>query len=256
MKMFKNNPQIGQEILNVPMGEMIQQMAGSIAEAQLKLDSNSIEVAEMMGGLKAITKTVNGQEIMTFEDSRVFFGTEKVKVSDAVAIYNSTPDTALKGQIFDKSSGGANQDKFEEDGTSQATDKPIKLKAGIDGDVEIVIPSRKSMLELGFSPTFYQFVDTVIKVSISIQFTREGSSNYEYSRKNEQKGGSLGFGFRRGFTSNRSVTTTQVNAGFSQKFSYSAEASSLLQTKLVPIPPPAILEERIRQMMDMNAEKS
>jgi hypothetical protein len=47
------------------------------------------------------------------------------------------------------------------------------------------------------------------------------------------------------------VSTSQVNASYSQKYSYSAEGSSLLRTKLVPIPPPAILEERIRQQMEL-----
>ena len=42
---------IGQELLNVPMGDMIRQMAFSIAEAQYQLDENSINVAEMMGGM-------------------------------------------------------------------------------------------------------------------------------------------------------------------------------------------------------------
>lgn len=251
--MFRNNPQIGQELLNVPMGEMIEKMAFSIAEAQMKLDSNSIEVAEMMGGLKAITTTIkdeNGddKEIITFEDSRVFFGSEKVRVADAVVIYNNTTDEATKSQIFTTGSGGKNQDKFEE----VTSGGDIKLKANVDEANEVIIPSRKSMLELGFSPTFYQFVDTMIRVQIGITFTREGSSSYEYSKKQEQKGGSFGFGFRRGFRSNNTVTTTQVNASYSQKFSYSAEGSSLLQTKLVPIPPPALLEERIRKLIEAN----
>ena len=47
-----------------------------------------------------------------------------------------------------------------------------------------------------------------------------------------------------------------MNAGFSQKYSYSAEGSSVLQTKLVPIPPPAILEERIQQQMEIAREES
>ncbi len=41
---------IGQELLNVPMGDMIRQMAFAIAEGQYQLDENSINVAEMMGG--------------------------------------------------------------------------------------------------------------------------------------------------------------------------------------------------------------
>ncbi len=45
---------IGRELLNVPMGDMIRQMAFAIAEAQVKLDESSIKVAEMMGGLRTI----------------------------------------------------------------------------------------------------------------------------------------------------------------------------------------------------------
>jgi len=41
-----------------------------------------------------------------------------------------------------------------------------------------------------------------------------------------------------------------VDASYSSKYSYSAEGSSLLRTKLATVPPPTILEERIRSMMD------
>ena len=60
--MFRTSPKIGQELLDVPMGDMIQQMAFAIAEAQIKLDTNSIEVAQMMGGLKTITANIGGEE--------------------------------------------------------------------------------------------------------------------------------------------------------------------------------------------------
>ena len=33
-----------------------------------------------------------------------------------------------------------------------------------------------SMMELGFSPTFYQFIDTIIEVKIAIKMTREYTS--------------------------------------------------------------------------------
>ncbi|QEI11576.1 hypothetical protein [Cellvibrio japonicus] len=45
---------IGQELLTAPMGDMIRQMAFTIAEAQYKLDENSITVAKMMGGLTTV----------------------------------------------------------------------------------------------------------------------------------------------------------------------------------------------------------
>jgi hypothetical protein len=112
------------------------------------------------------------------------------------------------------------------------------------------------MLELGFAPTFYQFVDTIIEVKISIRYSQEGSRTVETQTNNKQSSFGINrVGFARGVRVGRSVTTSQVNASYSQKYSYSAEGSSLLRTKLVPIPPPAILEERIRKQMELLNEK-
>ncbi|MDO6743885.1 hypothetical protein Q4553_04820 [Tenacibaculum soleae] len=309
--MFRKNPSIGQELLDVPMGDMIRQMAFSIAEAQMALDSNSIEVAEMMGGLKAVKDTIkdsngNEQEFINFKDSRVFFGKEKVQLTDAVELYNSNSDQAYRAAIEAKFNGDTEagydrevidvsaapldtgttftpdsqknpevyyRDKtntkwyqykgdtyIELDGSNgKATPTTIPGKKMVipgRGTREVMLPQRLSMLELGFSPTFYQFVDTMIRVSISIKFTREGSSSFSYDSKTESKDKSIGFSWRKGLKANNTVTTTQVNAGFSQKYSYSAEGSSVLQTKLVPIPPPAILEERIQQQMEIAREES
>ncbi|MDC1162416.1 hypothetical protein OAT18_03130 [Tenacibaculum sp.] len=307
MNMFSQNPRIGQELLDVPMGDMIRQMAFSIAEAQMALDSNSIEVAEMMGGLSPVKSTIkdsngNEQEFINFKDSRVFFGKEKVRLSDAVELYNSNTDQGYRAAIFAKfltNETEAGYDKevvnvsgnpstatttFTPDNQKNAsvyyrqgsnwftysstndsyssmsaaptvvTGKKM-MKPGVEDRI-LTLPQRLSMLELGFSPTFYQFVDTMIRVSISIKFTREGSSSFSYDRKTESKDRSIGFSWRKGLKANKTVTTTQVNAGFSQKYSYSAEGSSVLQTKLVPIPPPAILEERIQQQMEIVREEA
>lgn len=102
-----------------------------------------------------------------------------------------------------------------------------------------------SLLELGFTPTFYQFVDTVIEVKISISFATETS----YQRSSSSFKASMAGGFFLGFGGG-SVRTTSVNASFASKYNYSAEGSSLLRTKLVVVPPPTILEERIRRMLD------
>ncbi len=258
MNMLKETPRIGQQLLDVPMGEMIESMAMSIAKAQMALDTNSIEVAEMMGGLSVVKGELNGEEFINFKDSRVFFGKEKISVENAVITYNTTQDDALKGQIYtpdtatgNDPSNGNNDDIFE----AGSTTGTIKLK---DTNIinEIIVPQRLSMLELGFSPTFYQFVDTMIRVSISITFSREGSSSVSIDRNTESKSNSASFSWRKGLKTNKTVTTTQVNANFSQKYSYSAEGSSILQTKLVPIPPPAALEERIQQQMEIAREEA
>ncbi|WP_299675058.1 hypothetical protein [uncultured Dokdonia sp.] len=286
--MFNNNPRIGQEILDVPMGDMIRQMAFAIAEGQMALDENSIEVAEMMGGLDTITDE-NGNT--TFTDSRVFFGKERVSISDAVTIYNTTTDDSIKNQIFrpmyvEAATGGTHvfdttdgnfdtaassqthivntdahnanifryvrdEDTSSNPSTFSLDETKIELLASASPVLtEIFIPQRLSMLELGFTPTFYQFVDTIIEAKVAIKFTREGSSSVNIKRDSKTRSASIGF--RRGqIRASRNITTTQVNANYSQKFSYSAEGSSLMRTKLVPIPPPAILEQRIQEQMEI-----
>lgn len=170
---------IGRDLLNVPMGDMIRQMAFAIADAQVDLDEASVKVAQLM----------SGQEITVQND----------------------------------------------DGSTSKQ----KTTVLFDGD-------EVSMMELGFSPTFYQFIDTIIEVKIAIKITREHTSTRKYS------------GTRRTFSIGRGgirITSTPVDATYSSKYTYSAEGSSLLRTKLVPVPAPAILEERIRALIEEEASE-
>jgi len=286
-------PNIGQELLNVPMGDMIRDMAFAIADAQMRLDEKSIEVTQMLGGLKQITQ--NGK--VTYEDSRVFFGKEKIRIHDAIEIYNTSSDLEYKTRLlqmlgtdnyeydtledfmsmkeFDKEisrlmrvpafiDGGIysvleNNEKlfFKYIGKSQAFvevkyfNVPIRKKGNaLEGDA-IYVPNRVSMLELGFSPTFYQFVDTIIEVKISITYVSEKYEevNKEETEDTKTEEPTL---FRK---TKNTVYTSIVNSHHSQKYSYATEGSSLLRTKLVPIPPPAILEERIRALMRVAEEE-
>lgn len=106
-----------------------------------------------------------------------------------------------------------------------------------------------SLLELGFTPTFYQFVDTLIEVKISISISTETS--YERSQT-VVRGSAFGGGFL-GFGGGKMRVST-VSARYASKYQYSAEGSSLLRTKLVPVPSPAVLEERIRGILDERRE--
>jgi len=192
---------IGQDLLNVPMGDMISQMALAIADAQLALDESGIRQAELMSGRVVLrdeegrfidetgARVTDGQP--RFYDSLVFFG------------YRKTGTTTT--------------------------------------------PERVSMMELGFTPTFYQFIDTLIEVKIAIKMTEESSET-----RTEK-------GYRRSsvFSATRhgvfySTSVTPVDATYSSKYSYSAEGSSLLRTKLAPVPPPSILLERARVLMEQN----
>ena len=287
---------ISQELLNVPMGRMIREMAFAIADAQLKLDQSSIETAEMMGGLKTITDDDGNT---TFDDSRVFFGAEYMTVAEAVATQVTggdkdpvlklieTATNTLKPAFIaledpftaTKSYSGENNDWTEIDkgvfaSPYEAYNDQISVWETELGNVEsdttkanlqehlkqhrdknqalfnklIRVPTRVSMLELGFAPVFYSFVDTIIEVKISISISRshERKSSVGYKRKSGK------FNWRKGTAS---VTTSQVNASYSRKFSYSAEGSSLLRTKLTPIPTPVLLEERIRALMDVERDR-
>lgn len=270
--MFENTkPRIGQELLDVPMGDMIRQMAFAIAEAQVVLDQNSIEVAEMMGGLRTITDDAGN---VTFEDSRIYLGTDKISKAAAVELHNSTNNIQQKAEIramlngsftpeldatFDPASDTLDTGKYAQvngviyiHGTSGNVEvEPRNFTITLDDDAAgiVSLPRRISMLECGFTPTFYQFVDTIIEVKISIKYTQEGTYNTASSFGNTSAPRRIGLGFLRG-RSGRNVQTAQVNASYSQKYSYSSEGSSLLRTKLAVVPAPIVLQDRIERMLE------
>ncbi|HSF94898.1 MAG TPA: hypothetical protein VLA52_07710 [Thermohalobaculum sp.] len=101
-----------------------------------------------------------------------------------------------------------------------------------------------SLLELGFTPTFYQFVDTLIELKMSISVSRETNISRSSTQVRASVKGSVGF-----FSATAKMNVSSVSASYSSKYQYSAEGSSLIRTKLVPVPAPAILEQRIRSMI-------
>lgn len=106
-----------------------------------------------------------------------------------------------------------------------------------------------SLLELGFTPTFYQFVDTIIEIKMSISMSQEESKATSSFDMNSEAGFHAGVGFMSAH-GGASLRVSTVSASFASKYQYSAEGSSLMRTKLVPVPPPAILEKRIRLMLE------
>ena len=212
---------VGQELLNVPMGDMIRSMALAIADAQWALDKASMVVTELMSGVRLLRDLETGE------------------LMDAAGKRTGTP-TTIDSRIF---FGYVYNEKGER------------------------IPTKMSMMELGFVPTFYQFVDTIIevKISITINATTEAMSSaaqartdvenraaytYQYSGNWWWLCGGANVSASRGTT----VTTSQVNAGYANRYNYSVEGSSLLRTKLVPVPPPPVLEDRIRQLMEIERQ--
>jgi hypothetical protein len=102
-----------------------------------------------------------------------------------------------------------------------------------------------SLMELGFTPTFYQFVDTIIEIKVSLSMSQEVQAGFSTTTvQTEVEGGHAIF------YAKTAAKASTVSASYASKYQYSAEGSSLLRTKLVPVPPPAILQERIRQMIE------
>lgn len=116
---------------------------------------------------------------------------------------------------------------------------------------------RLSMMELGFVPTFYQFVDTLIEIKIAIQLQKQGTSTLAQTVSSTTDGedNPLTSTWRPENNVRTVVNTAPVDARYASSYSYSAELASRLSTKLVPVPPPAILEERIRILIEQQALK-
>jgi len=108
---------------------------------------------------------------------------------------------------------------------------PISLPDLTDpeGKKEIVT----SLIGAGFQPTFYQFTDTIIEVKMAISMNQSTEASVSVSA-------SGGFG----------PFSASVNASYSSKYSYSVEGSSLLRTKITPLPPNPFMT----RILDMKAE--
>lgn len=91
-----------------------------------------------------------------------------------------------------------------------------------------------SMIGAGFQPTFYQFAETIIEVKMTITATQ----NYE--EHNQSNGDRVELRLdSRGIT----LSSTPINANYTNKYNYTAEGISTLRTRLVPMPPNTVVEK-------------
>lgn len=158
---------IGQQLLDVPFGDMISSLGIAIAQAQQALDTNSINILKQMGEKDTVSLPFCTVE---YKDNKVII-----------------------------------------------EDKPLET----------------SMIGAGFQPTFYQFAETIIEVKIAINMSYEREygvkSSVETSTKDARRS--------KKEAKKPIARTTTVDASYSSKYNYSAEGSSLLRTRLVPVPP-------------------
>jgi hypothetical protein len=98
------------------------------------------------------------------------------------------------------------------------------------GEGEIDIGGKKhNLLELGFTPTFYQLTEATVEAKVSLTATR----SEEFGGEAMLAGGCAFF-------------AASVSASYSQKYSYTATGSSSITAKFVSVPPPALLADTIR----------
>jgi hypothetical protein len=224
-----NTPDVGTTLTNVPFGELVKSTALAVADAQAELDKSALRVAEMMSGSAILRDPVTMLPI------------------DA----NGRRPVRTEGGVYYASDEEG--DKFE----PAIIDTRVFFGRELDGT-----PVRMSMLELGFTPTFYQFVETILEVKIAVSLTQ--SIDNEVKNKGEIKETSQSsrvsashsrFGGSFQSSSQIQARSTPIDATYSTKYNYAVEGSSLFRTKLVPVPPPAILEQRIRQQMELDVQR-
>lgn len=107
---------------------------------------------------------------------------------------------------------------------------------------------KTSMIGAGFQPTFYQFAETIIEVKMAITMSYE--SQYERTTKGVEVTTSTTRSNWWVLPSTTVVRTTPVDAKYSSKYNYMAEGSSLMRTRLVPMPPNSFMQ----RLLDMKAQ--
>ena len=152
---------VGQELLDVPLPDMVTKLALGIADAQRALDENSVETA----------KELSDTEI------------------EVVPALTQT---------------------IEEDGN-------VKFDAAS--------PVEMPLLQIGLNPTFYQFSETTIEVTMDIKTTTSTETSVKVGAKAK-----VGFGLW--------SASVRVDVAYSRKFQKEVHGTSRLFVKMTPVPPP------------------
>ncbi len=92
---------------------------------------------------------------------------------------------------------------------------------------------KRSMLELGFAPTFYHFSE--LNINARVAFSSAESESFSV-------GASVGGGLP-------GLFVASVNAEYSNRYSFNAEGSSEINTKIIAVPAPNLLTELIENLV-------
>ena len=156
---------VGQELLDVPLPEMVMKLGLGVAEAQRALDENSVETAKLLAETEvplvlAVTQTIAA------------------------------------------------------DGSVSFTQAP---------------PVDVSLLQIGLMPTFYQFAEATIEVTMDIKTTMSRETNIKVSAKAK-----VGFAMW--------SASVKTDVSHNRKFGKEVRGTSRMVTRMVPVPPPARIE--------------
>jgi len=152
---------VGQELLDVPLPEMVLKLALGIAEAQKALDENSVETAQ------ALAET---------EMPIVMAVTQTIAADGSVSFTSADP-------------------------------------------IDV------SLIQIGLLPTFYQFSEASIEVTMDIKTTTSRETNIKVGVKAK-----VGFSMW--------SASVSIDVSHNRKFGKTVQGTSRLVTKLVPVPPP------------------
>ena len=152
---------VGQELLDVPLPEMVLKLALGIAEAQKALDENSVETAQALA---------------------------ETEIPIVMAV---TQTIAADGSV------------------SFTSADPIDV----------------SLIQIGLLPTFYQFSEASIEVTMDIKTTTSRETNIKVGVKAK-----VGFSMW--------SASVSIDVSHNRKFGKTVQGTSRLVTKLVPVPPP------------------
>lgn len=147
------------------------------------------------------------------------------------------------------------------DGAGNRASEPVMVDSRIQFGFDVVagkrVPRSVSLMELGFVPNFYQFVDTVIEVKMALRIGRPASAIDPVTGVPVVTAGAgAGWGGPGARGDGVVVTSTPIDAGYASAYGFNLELASVFKTKLVPVPPPATLEERLRILVQEEAAYS
>jgi len=126
-----------------------------------------------------------------------------------------------------------------------------------------------SMLDAGLLPSFYQFVETILELNLEVKLREEevthvGLREASSSSLETESGGEVSSSVRASFLGTsyeqsmkaswkartKSAYSRAVDAGHTQQYGQELGASSSMQVTLAPRPPPDVLVERLRILLE------